>query len=73
MTGDGRSPAEIEDLARDARARAASAPLADDIRTLADHAIGQINALADEAMSKAHQVDILMQRLADLLEHNDEA
>lgn len=69
-TADGKP--SVEELARDARARAAKAPLADDIRSLADHAIEQINALADEAMSKAQQVDVLMQRLAELLESADE-
>lgn len=60
-----------EELARQVRARATEAPLADDIRTLADRAIDQINALADEAMAKAVQVDVLVQRLAALLEADD--
>jgi hypothetical protein len=64
--------AEIEELARRARERAATALLELDIRNLADHAIEQINTLADRAVNNAQQVDVLMQRLADLLEHDDE-
>lgn len=72
MSAEGDSTPDLEALARAARARAANAPLADDIRTLADHAIGQVNALADEAIGKAREVDALMKRLAHLLEHDDE-
>lgn len=68
MTEGDKTSDSIEDLVREARERVASAPIEAEIRSLADHAILQINTLADEAMVKARQVDVLMRRLAELLE-----
>lgn len=62
---------DIRHVARDVRERVASASTEDDIRGLADRAIQEINNIADEAVSKARQVNTLMQRLAELLENDD--
>lgn len=75
MTGVDEGPRyeeAIRLLARTARARAASAPLPDEIGQMRDQAIEQINTLADRAIVQARHVDELMQRLTELLETADE-
>ena len=62
---------DIQALARDVRQRVASASTEDDIRSLADIAIEEINRIADEAVVKARQMTKLMDRLAELLENED--
>lgn len=65
----GDDPTEsVDHIVESVRARVAAAPIADDIEDLADRAITQIRALADEAVRKARQLDALMQRLAELRE-----
>ncbi len=66
------STEDAEELAEDVRARVAAAALGvDEIQGLADRAIDQIRTLADEAVAKARQVEVLVQRLAELMENDD--
>lgn len=52
------------------KSRVASAPNPEDIQDLADHAIGRIREVADEAIDKALQLAELMRQLSDLLEQD---
>ena len=59
---------DAEDVAELVRARVAAAPRPADIQDLADREISDIRALAELAAEKAREVDVLMQRLGELLD-----
>lgn len=59
---------DVEDVAETVRARIAAAPRPAAIQDLADREIDDIRALAELAAQKAREVDVLMQRLSELLD-----
>jgi len=59
---------DVEDVAETVRARIAAAPRPATIQDLADREIDDIRALAELAAQKAREVDVLMQRLSELLD-----
>jgi hypothetical protein len=59
---------DAEDVENQVRARVAAAPRPSAIQDLADREINDIRALAELAAERAREVDVLMQRLSELLD-----